>query len=547
MIKMTIRKIKYCSLFLGILFSITTNAQTQQAVQDDFEGNGTITSWAGDDCNFNASFSNPYSQGINTSNTVLEYHDIGGDYANIRFDVPNNFDLSTNYTFSFKLYVPSSGLTGSQTNKVSLKLQDGTQGAPWATQSEIIKSIVLDQWQTITFDFKNDNYINLDPASSAPIQRTDFNRVLIQINGENNTDQVLAYIDDFYYDGTVMGGIDYDLLIWSDEFDVDGAIDATKWHHQTQLPAGGSWYNGEIQHYTDRTDNSVVDGGILKITAKKETFTDQGHTKQYTSARLNSKFAFKYGKVEIRAKLPTGVGTWPALWMLGKNINEDGGYWDIQGLGTTPWPACGEIDIMEHWGSNQNYVQSATHTPSSSGATVNHGGQSISTVSTNFHVYTLEWTPDKLIFTVDGGHHFTYEPAVKDANTWPFDAEQYFLFNIAIEPSIDPNFTESSMEVDYIRVYQSSSVSTNEVNASEPVSYFPNPVEDELNIVLEDTKPQSVNIKVFSVDGKLVKEQKGNIDNNRIAVKSLTGLETGVYIISFQTDDKNYSFKVVKK
>ncbi len=544
---MTTRKIKYGSLFFGILFSVTTNAQTQQAVQDDFEGNGTITSWAGDDCNFNNSLTNPYQQGANTSNTVLEYDDIGGSYANVRFDVPNNYDLSTNHIFSFQLYVPSSGLTGSQTNKVSFKLQDGTEGAPWGTQTEIIKTIVLDQWQTMTFDLENDNYSNFDPTSPSPIQRTDFNRVLIQINGENNNDHVLAYVDDFNYDGTVLGAIDYNLLIWSDEFDVDGAINATKWHHQTQLPGGGSWYNGEIQHYTNRTDNSVVSNGTLKINAKKETFTDQGHTKQYTSARLNSKFTFQYGKVEVRAKLPTGVGTWPAIWMLGKNINEDGGYWDIQGLGTTPWPACGEMDIIEHWGGNQNYVASATHTPSSSGATVNHGGQTIPTASTDFHIYALEWTPEKLVFTVDGGPHFTYNPDIKDANTWPFDAEQYFLFNIAIEPSIDPNFTESSMEIDYIRVYQSSPVSTNQVKTSEPVSYFPNPIGDELNIVLEDTKPQQVNIKIFGVDGRLVNTQSANIDGNSVSVRNLGDLTGGFYIVSFQTDDKNYNFKVVKQ
>jgi beta-glucanase (GH16 family) len=543
---MTIRKVKHCLLFIGILFSSAIHAQNQQAVQDDFEGNGTIAAWAGDDCNLNTSLANPYSQGINTSNTVLEYHDVGGLYANVRFDVPNNFDLSTNQTFSFKLYVPSSGLTGSQNNQVSLKLQDGTKGAPWATQSEIIKPIVLNQWQTITFDFKNDNYFNLDPTSVPPTQRTDFNRVLIQINGENNTSHVLAYVDDFYYDGTIMGAINYDILIWSDEFDVDGAVDATKWHHQTQLPAGGNWYNGEIQHYTNRTDNSVVNNGILKIVAKKETFTDQGHTKQYTSARLNSKFAFKYGKVEIRAKLPTGVGTWPALWMLGKNINEDGGYWDIQGLGTKPWPACGEIDIMEHWGSNQNYVQSAIHTPSSFGATVNHGGQVVPTVSTNFHVYTLEWTPDKLVFTVDGAQHYTYEPAVKDANTWPFDAEQYFLFNIAIQPSIVPNFTESAMEVDYIRVYQSSPVATNEVKISEPLAYFPNPIEDRLNVVLEEEKPQTVTISIFSIDGKLVRQEQANVDSNRVVVDHWAGITAGVYVVAFETEDKSYKFKVVK-
>ena len=98
---------------------------------------------------------------------------------------------------------------------------------------------------------------------------------------------------------------------------------------------------------------------MCTIEKLKETYNNQGQTKQYTSARLNSKFAFKYGKIVCRAKLPTGIGTWPAIWTLGKNIDENGAYWDNLGFGTKSWPACGEIDIMEHWGSNQNYVQSA--------------------------------------------------------------------------------------------------------------------------------------------------------------------------------------------
>ena len=243
-------------------------------------------------------------------------------------------------------------------------------------------------------------------------------------------------------------------LVWSDEFDGNGAINSTNWFHQTQLPLGWGWYNGEVQHYTDRIDNSYVSNGTLKIVAKKETYTDQGHTKEYTSARLNSKYAFTYGKVEIRAKLPQGFGTWPAIWMLGKNINEPGAYWETQGYGTTPWPACGEVDIMEHWGSNQNYVQSAIHTPSSYGGTVNLGGQYISTASSQFHIYTIDWSAQEMIFSVDGNVHYTYDPAINNSDTWPFDSELYLLLNIAIEPSIASSFTESSMEIDYVRVYE---------------------------------------------------------------------------------------------
>ena len=130
----------------------------------------------------------------------------------------------------------------------------------------------------------------------------------------------------------------YTDLVWSDEFDTNGAVNSTKWFHQTQLPLGGSWFSNEVQHYTNRIQNSYVNAGVLNIVALKESFTDQGYTKQYTSARLNSKFAFKYGRVDVRAKVPINAGTWPAIWMLGKNINEDGAYFDAT-YGTTNWPA----------------------------------------------------------------------------------------------------------------------------------------------------------------------------------------------------------------
>ena len=536
---------KYIPLILLVLLGSTFTLKAQ-TVQDDFEGNGTITSWYGDACNINTSFTNPVQQGINTSATVLRYDDSGGQYANVRFDVANNFDLVVYHTFSFKIYVPSGELTGNQANQVSLKLQDGTLGEPWSTQSEIIKPISLDQWQTVTFDFANDTYINLNPASAPPITRGDFNRVLIQVNGENNYDHVLAYIDDFTYDGTIPAGPVFDILVWSDEFDTEGAVNSAKWFHQTQLPIVGSWYNGEIQHYTDRIDNSYVENGVLKIVAKKETYTDQGYTKQYTSARLNSKFAFKYGRIEVRAKLPSGVGTWPAIWTLGKNINEDGAYWDTQGYGTTLWPDCGEIDIMEHWGSNQNYVQSATHTPSSYGGTVNLGGQTIPTASTDFHVYALEWTSQKLVFSVDNVNHFTYNPAIKDANTWPFDLEQYLILNVAILPEISQSFTESAMEIDYIRIYQESTLSSPEIPETPAFNVYPNPFTDNITIGLDNVIEQNIIVGLYTLDGRLVNSYSRSVSDSKITLSNLEYLPKGIYLLIFNIEKQYYSKKVIK-
>ena len=460
-------------VFFFIAFGVGSQVQN---VYDDFEGNGDITTWFGDDCIMDIAFLNPNVQGINMSSTVLKYSDIGGQYANVRFDVNENFDLSVNHTFTLKIFITSGSLTGNQNNQISLKLQDGTLGAPWETQSEIIKNVTPDQWQEVSFDFLNDPFINFNGGSLDPVLRTDFNRVVLQINGENNFDLVTAYIDDLSYDGSVGNCSPFSNLVWSDEFDGNGPIDNSKWFHQTYIPNGWGWFNGELQHYTDREDNAFVQNGYLHIVAKEETYTDpvQGITKEYTSARLNSKFAFTYGRVEARAKLPEGVGTWPAIWMLGKNINETGAYWQTQGFGTTGWPECGEIDIMEHWGSNQNYVQGALHTPSSFGATVNHGGIMANDVSNTFHVYAMEWTTDEIIFSLDGVPYYTYSPSPQNMSTWPYIADQYILLNVAIQNSIDPAFTDSEMALDYIRVYQqgSGSSTTDSQNACDSYTWI---------------------------------------------------------------------------
>jgi len=271
----------------------------------------------------------------------------------------------------------------------------------------------------------------------------------------------------FLFSHICFGQVDvvYSDLVWSDEFNVDGVINSTNWFQQTQLPAGGSWFNGEEQLYTNLPTNSFVSNGMLNIVAKKETYTDQGVTKQYTSARLNSKFAFKYGRVDVRAKLPIDAGTWPAIWMLGKDVNEPGGYF-ASTFGNTDWPACGETDIMEHGiFSSQavDYIQSTLHTPSSYGNSVNNGGIIASDLANSYHIYSMNWSPFQISFLLDGVVYYTYHPAVKDATTWPFDADQYLLLNIAIggvagEPNA--NFAQASMLIDYVRVYQNTLVDT---------------------------------------------------------------------------------------
>ena len=329
-------------------------------------------------------------------------------------------------------------------------------------------------------------------------------------------------------------------LVWADEFDGNGAIDSDNWFHQTQLPAGGTWFNGEIQHYTNREVNANQSNGTLKIVAKKEEFTDQGVTKQYTSARLNSKVAFTYGRVEVRAKLPFGIGTWPAIWTLGKNIIEPGGYWSDT-FGTVFWPACGEIDIMEHWGENQDFIQSAMHTPSSFGGTVNLGGQNINNVSTEFHTYELEWTSEEMVFSVDGIVHYTYNPPIQNPDTWPFDTDQYILLNVAILPNIDPTFTESTLEIDYVRVYQATVLGTNDISDSNLIE-FVNPVDDTLRIRIPE-QLTGIMVRIYDLQGKQLRAFKLTEEFTSMDISSFS---KGIYFMKIEGLNGVFTKKMLK-
>ncbi|QHI35325.1 Beta-glucanase [Kordia antarctica] len=227
----------------------------------------------------------------------------------------------------------------------------------------------------------------------------------------------------------------YNNLVWQDEFDVDGAPDAANWTYD--LGAGG-WGNGESQTYTNSADNVVVDGGFLKINAIS---TGGGN---YTSARLKSEnlYEFTNGRVEVRAKLPASQGTWPAIWALGADYQ------------TNTWPGCGEIDIMEQKGQDKNTVLATVHHPGVSPGAGDGAATSLPTSTTEFHNYTVEWTPTAITFLVDD---FVYHTVENNA-TLPFDSDFFLILNIAmggtLGGTIDPGFTQDTMEIDYVRVYQ---------------------------------------------------------------------------------------------
>jgi hypothetical protein len=223
-------------------------------------------------------------------------------------------------------------------------------------------------------------------------------------------------------------------LEWEENFDVDGNLDTNLWNFE--IGNNDGWGNDEKQYYTD--NNAVVQNGNLVITAKAES--SNGYN--YTSSRITTQdnYEFTYGRVEVRAKLPEGGGTWPAIWMLGANFDEVG------------WPATGEIDILEHKGNEPNTIHGTLHYPGNSGS--GDGSTTlISNASSEFHIYTMEWSADRIVFLVDDEVYHTYDNTPDS----PFNKDFFFILNVAMGGTfggdIDPNFNESSLEVDYIKLY----------------------------------------------------------------------------------------------
>lgn len=234
-------------------------------------------------------------------------------------------------------------------------------------------------------------------------------------------------------------------LVWSDEFD-GTELDETKWRYEINGSGGG---NNELQYYTDQ--NATVSDGFLQITARKEEYLGR----DYTSSRITSREEWTYGIMEIRAKMPSGRGTWPAIWMMPR-FSRYGG-----------WPNSGEIDITEHVGYDPLKVHSTVHTEKFNHKlnTQKGGSTTILDPTSNFHTYKIEWLPDRILFYVNDYNLFTYKASnygiCPDAEIWPFDHDFFLILNVAIGgdwggvQGVDTNIFPTTMVVDYVRVYQS--------------------------------------------------------------------------------------------
>jgi beta-glucanase (GH16 family) len=516
--------------FLLLFFCGVQLLQAQQFPLD-FENNQySFTGFSGSSFSFR-------SDPVQAANNVGQFFN-NGSQPNQGFfrDVSTAVDLSTDQNVTLKFYAFDPNV-----HSIVLKLEIGNQ-----PDVEVIQQTpgTANTWSDINFDFSNAIESGTGSVVSAMGQ---YSRVTVFIDYGVNT--VGTYLIDEINNGAVAvtpNPIDvvYTDLVWSDEFNTPGTnnrIDATKWFHQTQLPAGGNWYNGEQQHYTNRLDNSYVENGFLNIVAKREAYTDQGVTKQFTSARLNSKYAFTYGRVDVRAKLPFGDGTWPAIWTLGKNINEDGGYWDST-YGTANWPLCGEIDIMEHGLGALNHVSAALHTNCAgcSGNTRNFQSTTLQDVANDFHVYSMNWSPQQITFLIDDQPFYTYNPVIKDVNTYPFYEDQYFLLNIAmggVAGAIDPNFAQSSMVIDYVRVYQNTlSIAEENINQTD-LQVYPNPVSDILTISSSYPIDQ---LELNTILGQRVTLQ--NTDHNHLDVSNL---KNGIYLLTVYSGNQKQTERIV--
>lgn len=393
-------------------------------------------------------------------NNVRFSNNSTGEYDLLFWDFGNDESESTrNKTEKFDVYYPEAG-----DYNVSLTVTglDRTQKST-SKNINISKTDFSVAFQ-LNVDGSNPNYIQLKNTSEGEYDSFKWVYRYKEIENENTHSAYFPYSGVYNIelqvtkDGKIFSEIkevtienddpDYFSkfsLVWADNFDGD-AVDLNNWTFET---GASGWGNNELQNYTDG-DNAEVQDGILTITAQKvDDYEARG---SYTSSRMISlgKQEFTYGKMEIRAQLPSGRGIWPAIWMLGANIN------------SVSWPACGETDIMEYVGYQPDVVHATVHTPDGYGADGDGSSRTLQTAEEEFHVYGVIWTEKEMVFYIDDITNVThvYAPTNKTDNNWPFNKPQFFILNVAVggnwggAQGIDNSIFPQSMQIDYVRVYQ---------------------------------------------------------------------------------------------
>ena len=393
-------------------------------------------------------------------NNIRFINESEGDYYSMFWDFGNGESVVTmDKMESFEIYYPEAG-----EYDVELKVRDNSGNEKTLVETINISNTDLLLSFSAEIDPSNLNYVNLENTtvgefdSSIWIYRNKqlkneintkayfpfkgTHEVELQIFKNNKSFPIKQSVEIVHDDPSY---IDVLSLVWSDEFDGQ-VVSADNWTFET---GSSGWGNNELQNYTAGNNAEIIDGKLI-ITARK--VNDNTAVGSYTSSRMISrdKQEFTYGRMEIRAKLPSGTGIWPAIWMLGSNLSEVG------------WPACGELDIMEYVGYQPDIIHVNVHTNAGYGINGDGSSKVLESCEEEFHNYGLIWTENDLTFYIDTPDNIThvYNPTIKNTDNWPFNDPQFFILNIAIGGNwggvegVDNGIFAQTLEVDYVRVYQ---------------------------------------------------------------------------------------------
>ncbi len=405
-------------------------------------------------------FTADFSYTFKDNNHVRFLNESEGEYYSLTWDFGNGETANTTDKKKvYDIYYPQSGMYD-----VTLKVLNYVGKTGLVTKTVPIESSALVLSFTADIDAGDPNFVRLSNTSTGDFDafkwiyrdRQVENEAMVSayfpFSGKYEIElQVYKDDDTASLKKTVTitrddpGYLDKLALVWSDEFD-GPEIDPANWNLET---GATGWGNNELQNYSAEGNAEIVDGKLV-ITARK--IDDNKEVGSYTSARLNTRglHEFTYGRIEIKAKLPSGTGVWPAIWMLGSSYS------------TVGWPACGETDIMEYVGYQPDRIYSTVHTAAGYGGNGDGGSITLTSCEEEFHIYGLIWNEKEMIFYADQPDHIihTYSPAIKNPDNWPFDKPQFFILNLAVggnwggAQGIDNSIFPQSLEIEYVRVYQ---------------------------------------------------------------------------------------------